>query len=170
MTRTRCWLLKTEPEVFSFADLLAAPAQTTVWEGVRNYGARNFMREMRAGDAVLIYHSSTKHVGVVGLAEVARASYADPTQFDPESPGFDPKASRDAPRWVAVDVRAQRALPRTVTLQELKAHPALPGMKVVQKGNRLSVMPVGYPELETILELAGTPHLANPSHRAETLS
>ncbi len=160
MTQTRCWLLKTEPVVFSFADLLAAPAQTTVWEGVRNYGARNFMREMRAGDAVLIYHSSTKNLGVVGLAEVARESYPDPTQFDPDSPGFDPKASRDAPRWVAVDVRAQRALPRTVTLQELRAHSALSNIKVVQKGNRLSVMPVACPQLEAILELAGTPHAA----------
>lgn len=154
MSTPRCWLLKTEPETFSFADLLAAPEGTTVWDGVRNYQARNFLREMRLGDAVLVYHSSTHPAGIVGLAEVVREAFPDPTQFDPESPYVDPKATPDAPRWVAVEVRATRALPRPLTLQEVKAHPALQGLPLVRRGNRLSVMPVSTAELNVILGLS----------------
>jgi predicted RNA-binding protein with PUA-like domain len=162
MATPRCWLLKTEPEVFSFADLLAAPDQTTLWEGVRNYQARNFLREMRCGDGVLIYHSNARPAAVVGLAEVVREAFPDPTQFDPHSPYFDPRASRERPRWVAVEVRASRPLPRPVTLHALKAEPALSDLPLVRRGNRLSVMPVGRPELEAILRLAGVsaPNLA----------
>ncbi|ADI15375.1 EVE domain-containing protein [Truepera radiovictrix] len=155
MATPRCWLLKTEPEVFSFAELLAAPERTTVWDGVRNYQARNFLREMRRGDPVLIYHSNTRAKGVVGLATVVREAFPDPTQFDPESPYVDPKATPEAPRWVAVAVRARCALPLPVSLQTLKTHPELQGLPLVRRGNRLSVMPVGAAELEVILKLAG---------------
>ena len=151
------WLLKTEPDVFSFQDLLSAPRQTTLWEGVRNYQARNFMRDMRVGETVLIYHSSTAITGIAGLARVVRASYPDPTQFDPESHYFDPKATPNAPRWDAIDVMGTvgitgpSALPRFVTLLELKAEPALAAMRLLQKGNRLSVLPVTEAHLDVIL-------------------
>jgi predicted RNA-binding protein with PUA-like domain len=162
MNPPRYWLLKTEPEVFSFADLSAAPDQTTLWEGVRNYQARNFLREMRCGDGVLIYHSNARPAAVAGLAEVVREAFPDPTQFDPESPYFDPRASRERPRWVAVEVRASRPLPHPVTLHALRAEPALSDLPLVRRGNRLSVMPVRLPELEAILKLAGVsaPNLA----------
>jgi predicted RNA-binding protein with PUA-like domain len=148
------WLFKTEPDTFSFADLLAAPQKTTVWDGVRNYQARNFMREMRVGDTVLIYHSSTAQKGVAGRARVVRESYPDPTQFDPASPHYDPKATPDAPRWDAVAIEGVAALPRLVTLAEMKAEPALEGLRLLQRGNRLSVMPLSEADLEGILHLA----------------
>lgn len=162
MSTPRCWLLKTEPDEFSFDDLLAAPHRATVWEGVRNYQARNSLREMRLGDPVLVYHSSTRPTGIVGLAEVVREAFPDPTQFDAQSPYFDPKADPDEPRWVAVEVRARRALPRPLTLQELKAHPALQNLPLVRRGNRLSVIPVSPSELGVILGLAGLAQLTEP--------
>ncbi len=150
------WLLKSEPQTFSFDDLLAAPGRTTAWDGVRNYQARNFLRDgMKPGDPVLFYHSSTRPPGVVGTAEVASASYPDPTQFDPESAYFDPKATREEPRWFSVDIKAVARLPRPVTLQELKNDSRLTDVKV-QRGNRLSVMPVTAGEFEVVLELAET--------------
>lgn len=148
------WLVKTEPDEFSVADLLAAPAMTTLWEGVRNYQARNFLREMRLGETVLVYHSSTATPGVAGLARVARESYADPTQFDPQSPYFDPKATPATPRWDTVELQAVRALSHLVTLTALRAEPALQDMRLLQRGNRLSVMPVSESELAVILRLA----------------
>lgn len=154
------WLLKTEPD-FSFSDLLAAPARTTLWEGVRNYQARNFMRTMRVDDAVLVYHSSTKPAGVAGLAEVVREAYPDPTQFDEQSPYFDAKASRDAPRWDAVNVRGVAALPRFVPLAELRTHAELQSLKILQRGNRLSVTPLTERELRVILELGRYPKRQN---------
>ena len=151
------WLLKTEPDVFSFSDLLAAPARTTLWEGVRNYQARNFMREVRVGDAALVYHSSTRPTGVAGLAEVVREAYPDPTQFDEQSPYYDAKASRDAPRWDAVNVRGVAALPRFVPLAELRTEPELQSLKILQRGNRLSVTPLTEREFRVILRLGRYP-------------
>ena len=149
------WLFKSEPDVFSFDDLLASPRQTTPWDGVRNYQARNFMRDAaQPGDNILYYHSNTKPPAVVGLAEVASRPYPDPTQFDPESPYYDPKATREKPRWVLVDVRGLKAL-SPVTLSTLKADPRLSDLPLLKRGNRLSVMPVSEAAFKVILELAG---------------
>lgn len=149
------WLLKSEPDAFSFEDLMAADDRTTVWDGVRNYQARNFIRdEMKPGDKILYYHSSTAEPGVVGLAEIASKPYPDPTQFDPKSRYFDPRSTEEQPRWFAVDVRALEPLPRTVTLAEMKEDTSLGGLKVVQRGSRLSVMPVSAAEYRRIVGLA----------------
>ena len=151
------WLIKSEPHVFSFDDLLASPEQTSPWDGVRNYQARNFMRDaMKKGDRVLYYHSSTTPPGVVGIAEVASKPYPDPSQFDPESDYFDEKATQDEPRWVLVDIKAVEKLPRLVPLKEIKAEPKLSEMKLVQRGNRLSVMPVEKGAFDVIVELAAS--------------
>lgn len=152
---TNCWLLKTEPHVFSFANLLAAPNRTTLWEGVRNFQARNFLRETRRGERVLVYHSSTQPAGVAGVATVTGEAEADPTQFDPHSPYFDAKATPDAPRWDVVTVTAVAALPRFVTLAELRARSELQNMKVLGRGNRLSVTPVTEAEFGVIVALGG---------------
>ena len=155
MPTRRYWLLKTEPEVFSFDDLLAAPGRTAGWDGVRNYQARNFMRDdMRVGDGVLVYHSNAGEPGVAGLAEVARAAYPDPTAFDPAHDGYDPKSRPDAPAWVQVDVRAVERFPRVVTLAELRGAPALADMVVLRRGNRLSVTPVTAAEWAAVRRLA----------------
>ncbi len=140
----KIWLMKSEPDVFSFEDLKTAKNKTTLWEGVRNYQARNFMRdEMKKGDIVLFYHSNCAEPGIVGLAEIASGeAYPDPSQFDPKSNYHDPKASRDNPRWVVVDVRYKKSLKHPVSLKEIKAHPKLSEMKVAQRGMRLSVQPV----------------------------
>jgi len=136
--------MKSEPDVFSIEDLKQALNRTTMWEGVRNYQARNFMRDdMRKGDLVLFYHSNCEEPGIVGLAKIASASaYPDPTQFDPKNRYYDPKAVKDNPRWLVVDVRYKKTLRRPVTLKEIKAHPDLSRMKVAQRGMRLSVQPV----------------------------
>jgi predicted RNA-binding protein with PUA-like domain len=152
----RHWLLKTEPQSFSFDDLLGAPRKTTGWSGVRNYQARNLLRdELKKGDRVFIYHSSTEPPCVVGEAEVVREGYPDPTQFDAKDEHFDPGSSREAPRWFQVDVRAVRKLERPVTLALIRETPALKKMALVQRGQRLSVQPVAAPEYEAILSLAG---------------
>lgn len=149
------WLIKSEPDVFGFDDLLAAPNQTTMWEGVRNYQARNFIRDdMKLGNRVLYYHSSITPPGVVGIAEVASEAYPDPTQFDAESDYYDPKATPETPRWLAVDIKAVKKLARLVTLDELKGVPELSQMRLVQRGNRLSVMPVTQREFDIIIDLA----------------
>lgn len=149
------WLLKTEPNDYSFADLLAEPDLKTMWDGVRNYQARNFMRDrMKPGDPVLFYHSQIPKPAVVGLAEVASEPYPDPTQFDPDSSYFDPKATLETPRWFLVDIRAVRELPRVVTLAEAKVDERLQDMSLVQRGNRLSVQPVRENEFRVILQLA----------------
>jgi predicted RNA-binding protein with PUA-like domain len=136
------WLMKSEPDEVSIDDALAAPAQTVPWTGVRNYQARNFMRDiMRVGDGVLFYHSSCPQPGIAGLAEVASTPYPDDTQFDRSSKYFDPKASRENPRWMLVDVRALRKT-RLITLDELRSHPELADMQVLRRGNRLSITPV----------------------------
>ena len=152
------WLMKTEPSTFSLDDLVASPEQTTMWEGVRNYTVRNWMRDdMAVGDEVLFYHSSCAVPGVVGLAEITRAAYPDPTQFDPASHYFDPKSDPADPRWLVVDVRFVRRLERTITLAELRAHPAeLDDFLLVRRGNRLSVMPVTDAQWTAILALEAT--------------
>ena len=148
--------MKSEPDVFSFDDLRKAKGKRTLWDGVRNYRARNFMRDdMRVGDRVLYYHSNADPPGVAGVAEVAREAYPDPTQFDPDSKYFDPKSSPDAPRWVVVDVKAVKALPRFVSLADLKANPKLASMGVVQRGNRLSIQPVTDAEWREVLRMGG---------------
>ena len=147
------WLMKSEPDVFSIDDLERVGREG--WDGVRNYQARNFMRDtMRIGDRVLFYHSNARPPGVAGIAEVAAEAYPDPTQFDPESGYFDPKATERTPRWFQVDLRFVEKLPRLVSLAEIKAEPALSDMKLVQRGNRLSIMPVEEAEYERIIAMA----------------
>jgi predicted RNA-binding protein with PUA-like domain len=152
MTR-RYWLMKSEPDECSIDDLAALPRQTVPWTGVRNYQARNFMRdEMRIGDGVLFYHSSCPEPGIAGLAEVASAAYADATQFDPASPYHDPKSRPDAPRWLHVDVKLQRKT-RLLSLAEMRQRPELATMRVLQPGNRLSITPVTPEEWQAVLRL-----------------
>jgi len=144
--------MKSEPDECSIDDALAAPGGKTPWTGVRNYQARNSLRDqMSIGDGVLFYHSSCAEPGIAGLAEVASAAYPDPTQFDRKSPYFDPKSTRAAPRWVCVDVRATRKT-RLMPLAELHAHKALAGMAVLRRGNRLSITPVSAAEWRFIEE------------------
>jgi predicted RNA-binding protein with PUA-like domain len=150
----RYWLMKSEPDVYSLEDL--EHDGSTYWEGVRNYQARNFMRDdMRVGDLVLYYHSNAKPPGVVGLARISREGYPDPEQFDPDSHYYDPKATRDEPRWVVVDVEFVAHFEQMVTLAELKADDPLDGMLVTKRGQRLSVQPVERRHFERVCELAG---------------
>ena len=150
----RYWLMKSEPGSFSWTDLEREPRQTTCWDGVRNYQARNFLRDdIQVGDGVLFYHSSADPTAVVGTAEVVRAGYPDPSQFDRRSNYHDPKSSKDAPRWYAVDIRAEKALARPVTLEAMRATPALKKMRLLQRGNRLSVLPVTAAEWRTVTKL-----------------
>lgn len=148
------WLVKSEPDTFSIDDLFAAKGKRTCWDGVRNYTARNFMRdEMKKGDGVLFYHSNARPPGVVGSAEVVKEGYPDPTQFDPEDSHFDPKSDPDDPRWFMVDVRAVEKFPQPVPLDDLKANAKLAGMAVVQRGQRLSVQPVRADEWREVLRM-----------------
>lgn len=136
------WLMKSEPDEVSVDDALAAPKATVPWTGVRNYQARNFMRDrMQVGDGVLFYHSSCAEPGIVGIARVASTAYPDPTQFDPKSPYYDPASKPDAPRWLLVDVQVEKKT-RNLTLPELRADPLLQDLVVLKKGNRLSITPV----------------------------
>jgi predicted RNA-binding protein with PUA-like domain len=148
----RYLLMKTEPSVVGIDDVLAMPGQTVDWWGVRNYQARNFMRDqMSVGDGILFYHSSCAEPGIAGLAEVAKRAYPDRTQFDPDSHYFDPKSTSENPRWVNVDVRAVRKT-RLVGIAELRSHPELAHMRVLQRGNRLSITPVDPAEWRFITE------------------
>ena len=149
----RYWLTKTEPTTFSFDDLQRAPRKTTGWDGVRNYQARNFLREMQKGDAVLVYHANADPKAVVGVAEVVREAYPDPTQFDRKDDHYDPDSSPDDPRWFQVDVRAVEKLPSPVTLEQMKAAKELRGMALLQRGNRLSVLPVSEAEFRAIVRM-----------------
>ena len=146
------WLLKTEPNSFSIDDLQNRKVEP--WNGVRNYQARNFIRSMQRGDLAMIYHSSCAVPGVVGLAKVASAPYPDPGQFDPKDPYFDAGSERGDPRWTLVDVRFVRKLKRVITLRELKALHNLGDLALVQRGSRLSVMPVSDAQWQAILALA----------------
>ena len=152
----RYWLVKSEPSSFSFDDLIASPDRTTGWEGVRNFQARNTMRDdMKLGDLVLFYHSSTEPAAIVGIAEVVREGYPDPTAFDRKDSHYDPKSKPDAPTWMMVDLRAREPLPRPVTLSELRGVKGLEKMMLLQKGSRLSVQPVTAKEWEIVCRLAG---------------
>lgn len=137
------WLVKSEPDECGIEDFVAAGSATIRWDGVRNYQARNFMREMAVGDHVLLYHSSCESIGIAGVIEVARAGYDDPSQFDPDSAYFDPKATPEKPRWTAVDMRFVEKWPQLVSLARLRAHiDQMADFKLLAKGARLSVMPV----------------------------
>jgi predicted RNA-binding protein with PUA-like domain len=152
----RYWLFKTEPTTYSFEDLWGERGRTTRWEGVRNHQAKLLLRDqVAAGDGVLVYHSSADPTGVAGLAEVTHAAYPDPSQFDRSSAGFDPRSAPTSPTWLAVDVRATERLPRFLSLAELRASPALKGMALLKRGNRLSIQPVGAAEWRAIRLLAG---------------
>jgi len=156
MAETRYWLMKSEPDVFSLSDLERAPGRTTGWEGVRNYQARNYLRDQfKTGDRVLFYHSRVEPIGIQGVAEVVREAYPDPTAFDPSSRYFDPKSKVASPTWLQVDVRFVCAFPAPISLAQLKQTPGLERMMVVQKGSRLSVQPVSIEEWGIVLALAG---------------
>ena len=150
----RYWLFKSDPATFGLDDLERSPGRTTCWDGVRNYQARNLLRdEVGVGDGVLFYHSQAKPPAVVATAEVVRAGHPDPTQFDPGDPGHDPGSSPDAPRWYAVDIRLGRRLERPVGLPELRGTRGLEGMALLRKGSRLSIQPVTAGEWKIVLRL-----------------
>ncbi|WP_223671232.1 EVE domain-containing protein [Kangiella shandongensis] len=148
------WLMKSEPDVFGIEHLKALPNQTDHWDGVRNYQARNMMRdEMKVGDQVFFYHSNCKPPAIVGIMEVTREGYPDHTAFDPDEKYYDPKSDPEKPRWYMVDVKHVRDLKREIPLDELKQYPELSDMRLVQKGNRLSIMPVDKKEWDFILSI-----------------
>ena len=150
------WLMKSEPDEVSIDDLAKFPRQTVPWFGVRSYQARNFMRDqMKIGDEVFFYHSSCAEPGIAGIARVASAAYPDESQFDRKGKYFEPAATRENPRWFNVDVRFVKKT-RLVTIQELRSHPELEGMRILQRGNRLSITPVVPAEWEFILGLMKT--------------
>lgn len=149
------WLMKSEPDAFSIDDLKSRPKRTEPWDGVRNYQARNFMRDaMTVGDQVFFYHSNCKVPGIVGIAEVASKPYPDPTQFDPDSKYYDPKSDPDEPSWILIDVKYKRHLKRVLSLAEIKDHAeALGDFALTRKGNRLSIMPVAAEQWDYLLGL-----------------
>ena len=149
---TQYWLMKSEPDEFSIDDLVRAPKKSTPWFGVRNYQARNFMRDhMRVGDGVLFYHSSCEVPGIYGLAKVASKPYPDDSQFDRKSPYYDAKSKREDPRWMLVDVKLDRKT-RAMPLDELRTYPELADMVVLKRGNRLSITPVTQREWDFIVK------------------
>ena len=148
------WLMKSEPETFGIDDLKKRPKQIEPWDGVRNYQARNTLRDrMKVGDQAFFYHSSCDTPGIVGIMEIVQAGYPDSSAFDPEDPHFDPKSDQKNPRWYRVDVRFVRKLKRTISLAELKSHKALTSFPLLQRGSRLSVMPVTPQQWKFILSL-----------------
>ena len=137
------WLFKSEPDTFSIDDLARSPSQVTAWEGVRNYQARNLLRdEVRLGDEAYFYHSSCKEPGIMVVMEVVRTGYPDISAFDPDSPYFDPKSTPQTPRWFAVDVKFKYYCAQVIPLSELRTNPSLRGMALLRRGNRLSILPV----------------------------
>lgn len=149
------WLMKSEPTTFSIDDLQKMPKQTEHWDGVRNYQARNFMRDdMSPGDEILFYHSNCDTPGVVGIATVAKKAYPDHTAHDPKSKYYDPKSSPENPRWFMVDVKYKKKFKETIALSTLKEHPKLQDLPLVKKGNRLSIMPVSKQHWDIIIKLA----------------
>lgn len=153
--KRRYWLMKSEPRVFSIEDLAQAPKQTTSWDGVRNYQARNFMREMAVGDLVLFYHSNAEPPAVVGIAEVVRTAYPDGTQFEKTHHHYDPASPPSAPRWEMVDIRYRQTFKAGLPLDQLRQEPRLKDMVLLRKGSRLSVQPVTESEWAVVLKLAG---------------
>ncbi len=148
------WLLKTEPTSFGIDDLARAPRKTTSWDGVRNFQARNMIRDqMKRGDRAFLYHSSCEVPGIVGVARITKEAYPDPTAFERGHAHFDPASKRSDPRWFMVDVTLERRLSRVITLEELRAHSALRGLILLRPGNRLSVMPVEAAHWKLILSL-----------------
>lgn len=148
------WLMKSEPEAFSIDDLRERPQQTEHWDGVRNYQARNMMRDdMKIGDQVFFYHSNCDEPGIVGIAQVIRESYPDFTAFDPEDKHFDPKSNPDNPTWFMIDVKFVKKLSRTISLRELKLKSELADLALLRRGNRLSIMPVTAQQWDFILGL-----------------
>ncbi|MGE5241779.1 MAG: EVE domain-containing protein [Bacteroidota bacterium] len=147
------WLMKSEPDVFGIADLKSRPRQTEPWDGVRNYQARNFLRAMKPGDQAFFYHSSCAEPGVAGIVRIVRAAYPDPSAFDPKSPFFDARSAPEKPVWFMVDVKLLREMKRLVPLSELKTKATLKNMRLLSRGNRLSVMPVTATEWNAILKL-----------------
>ncbi|HZL87626.1 MAG TPA: EVE domain-containing protein [Pirellulaceae bacterium] len=148
------WLVKTEPDAFSIQDLAKSPGLTTCWDGVRNYQARNILRDqMKLGDRVLIYHSSTDPTAIVGIAKVIKEGYPDHTAWDKKSPHYDPDSTKDNPRWYMVDLQLERIFDRPLTLDELRKSPAIKQMELLRRGSRLSVQPVRKSEFEAVLKL-----------------
>lgn len=149
------WLMKTEPSTFGLAHLAAAPRRTTAWDGVRNYQARNLLRQMRKGDQAFLYHSSTEVPGIVAIMQIVKEAYPDPTAFERKHHHYDPDSDPKNPRWFMVDVQLKRPLARTITLEELRAHERkqLQGMLLLRRGNRLSVTPVEAAHWQFILSL-----------------
>ena len=154
--RRRYWLVKSEPNTFSIDDLARAPRQATCWDGVRNYQARNFMREMAVGDRVLYYHSNADPPAVVGSAEVVKTAYPDDTQFDKRSNHYDATSTRDDPRWDMIDLKYREKFPTSLPLDRLRQEPRLKGMVLLRKGSRLSVQPVSEAEWRVVTQLAGS--------------
>jgi predicted RNA-binding protein with PUA-like domain len=155
MAANSYWLVKSEPNAFSIQDLAKSARQTTCWDGVRNYQARNFMRDaMRPGDEVLFYHSNADPPAIVGTATVASKAYADHTAWDPSDPHYDEKASPDNPIWQMVDIRLQEIFDKPLSLEQLRAMPGLEKMELLRKGSRLSVQPVRKNEYDLIIQLA----------------
>ncbi|WP_438865611.1 EVE domain-containing protein [Neptunicella sp.] len=149
------WLFKSEPDAFSIDDLAAMPNQTEHWDGIRNYQARNYLRdEVKLGDQVFFYHSSCKDVGIVGVAEVVKESYPDDSQFNPESNYFDPKANPDNPRWMMVDIKFKQKFDNILSLKNIKAMPEITEIGLVKKGHRLSIMPVTKQEWQFLYKAA----------------
>ena len=152
------WLMKSEPDCYSIDDLASESNKTTCWEGVRNYQARNYMRdEMKKGDRVLFYHSRLKPPGVAGIAKVVKESYPDFTAFDPKDKHYDPKSKQENPRWFMVDVKLEKKLKRFVSLDELREAKGLDDMVLLQKGSRLSVQPVTKKQFDIVCKLADQP-------------
>ena len=147
------WIMKSEPDAYSI-DQLKIDIETN-WEGVRNYQARNFMRDdMKKGDLVLFYHSSCKHIGIAGIAKVSKESHPDLSAQDPKSQYYDPKASQDNPRWFHVSLKFHKKLKTIISLDQIKAHSKLKNLKLIQKGNRLSIIPISESEYKEILSLS----------------
>jgi predicted RNA-binding protein with PUA-like domain len=147
------WLFKSEPDAFSIDDLANMPKQTEHWDGIRNYQARNFLRDqVKLGDLVFIYHSSCKDVGIVGLAEVVKGGYVDHTQFDPEAKYYDPKSTADKPRWYMVDIQFKQKFSKILPLKTIKSMDDIREIGLVKKGHRLSIMPVLQTEFDTLLK------------------
>ena len=156
-TNTKFWLVKTEPESFSIDDLATAKDRTTYWDGVRNYQARNFMRDMKVGERVLFYHSGGDEPAIVGTARIVREAYADPTSWDKKDSHYDPKSTPENPSWFMVNLQLDEKFPRPLPLDELRGVAALAKMELLRRGSRLSVQPVSKAEFDTILKLAKVP-------------
>lgn len=149
------WLAKTEPDECSIDDFARAPQTPVRWDGVRNFQARNYLGQMGVGDLVFIYHSSCREIGIAGIARVSTAAYPDPSQFDPDSPYHDGRSTPDNPRWLAVDMVHHQRFERVLSLTRIKSLPGLEGLPLIQRGSRLSVMPVTAEHWEILLQAAG---------------